>query len=69
MNLFMYEVDTGWLFGPASEEHIQEYNLAKAAGKEYFMYPYHGYHLRMRIGPKESPDTPSVAYFKQIFPK
>ncbi len=49
---WLYEYDTGNRFGPASEEETQQYKLAVAAGKAFFLRGYHGYHLKMVV--KES---------------
>ncbi len=49
MTLYMYEYDTGNKFGVASEESQQKYTEALQKGCPFFMYPYHGYELRMVV--------------------
>lgn len=49
MSKYLYEWDTGWKFGPAGDNHVAQFETAKANGKPYFDYPYHGYHLRMEV--------------------
>lgn len=45
----LYEFDTGNRFGPASEEAQDRYQRCLSQGKQFFMYPYHGYEIRMIV--------------------
>jgi hypothetical protein len=49
MTKYLYEYDTGNRFGPASYESVQKYESSVNQGKQFFLYPYHGYQLRMVV--------------------
>lgn len=49
MAKYLYEYDTGSKFAPASLESVRKYEAAVASGQKYFLYPYHGYGLRMVV--------------------
>lgn len=46
---YLYEAGSNRRFGPASQESIQAYVAALKKGGSFFMYPYHGYQLKMVV--------------------
>lgn len=47
MKRWLFEFDTGNRFGPCSEEHWKEFQKSLERGSPFFLYPYHGYALKM----------------------
>lgn len=45
----LVEYDTGHTFGPASSESTEAYKAALSRGAAFFLYPYCGYNLKMRV--------------------
>lgn len=62
MKKFLVEYDRNAIFGPASEESVAKYAEALKNGKPFFMYPYHGYELRMVVRTIKSPDEEHELY-------
>lgn len=56
----LIEWDTGDDFGPCSEKWEKEYEAALSRGRPFFMYPYHGYHLKMWVNKTAEASTPAV---------
>lgn len=59
---WLYEYDRNVVFGPASDEMKAKFKAAQESGKPYFMYPYHGYELRMVVREVRSPDEERALY-------
>lgn len=55
MKRWLFEFDTGNRFGPCSDESWERFQKALEQGRPFFLYPFFGYHLRMRA--EEVPDA------------
>lgn len=56
MGASLYEYERNVRFGAASQESINLYVEALKRGTPFFLYPYHGYHLKMVVRDERSPE-------------